>query len=75
MLHSLFDALRNGLAAHREYERLKAMGMRHDPALRAAISRTGHSREACARRREQKLRPQFGQHLRCDAGLGVSPRS
>jgi hypothetical protein len=38
MLHKLVDAVRQGLAAHREYERLKSMGMRHDPALRAALS-------------------------------------
>jgi hypothetical protein len=50
MLHSLLDALRDGLAAHREYERLISLGMCHDPALRAALSQTSHSREACARR-------------------------
>jgi hypothetical protein len=38
MLHKLVDAIRQGLAAHREYERLKSMGMRHDLALRAALS-------------------------------------
>jgi hypothetical protein len=78
MLHSLVDALRDGLAAHREYERLIAMGMCHDPALRAALSKTGHSGQACARyrRRQQKLR--LDQRLRRDSGLvgvGVSPRS
>jgi hypothetical protein len=50
MLHSLLDALRDGLAAHREYERLISLGVGHDPALRAAVSQTSHSREACARR-------------------------
>jgi hypothetical protein len=50
MLHSLLDALRDGLAAHREYERLISLGMGHDPALRAALSQTSHCREACARR-------------------------
>jgi hypothetical protein len=49
MLHSLLDALRKGLAAHREYERFMSMGMRHDPALRAALSETSHSRETSAR--------------------------
>jgi hypothetical protein len=38
MLHKLADAIRQGLAAHREYERLMSMGMRHDLALRAALS-------------------------------------
>jgi hypothetical protein len=48
-LHSLLDALCGGLAAHREYERLMSMGMRHDPALRAALSQASHCREASAR--------------------------
>src|SRR5437660_6259957 len=34
----LYNALRDGLAAHREYERLKSTGMRHDPALRASLN-------------------------------------
>jgi hypothetical protein len=38
MLHKLVDAIRQGLAAHRKYERLISMGMRHDPALRVALS-------------------------------------
>ena len=38
MLHKLADAIRQGLAAHREYERLMSMGMRHDLALKAALS-------------------------------------
>ena len=50
MLHSLLDAFSEGLAAHREYERLTSMGMRHDLALRAALSETSHSREASTRR-------------------------
>jgi uncharacterized protein YjiS (DUF1127 family) len=50
MLHSLLDALREGLAAHREYERFMSMGMRHDPALRAALSATSNCREASPRR-------------------------
>jgi hypothetical protein len=37
MLHKLLDALRDGLAAHREYERLMSMRIHHDPALRAAL--------------------------------------
>jgi hypothetical protein len=45
MLHSLLDAFREGLAAHREYERLTSMGMDHDRALRAALSETSHSPE------------------------------
>jgi hypothetical protein len=50
MLHTLLDAVREGLAAHREYERLISMGMRHDLALRSALSETSHSREASTRR-------------------------
>ena len=50
MLHSLLDAFSEGLAAHREYERLTSMGMRHHPALRAALSEPSHSREASTRR-------------------------
>ena len=38
MLHKLMDAIRHGLAAHREYERFMSMGMNHDRALRAALS-------------------------------------
>jgi uncharacterized protein YjiS (DUF1127 family) len=50
MLHCLLDAFCEGLAAHREYERLMSKGMRHDPALRAALSETSHSWDACAPR-------------------------
>ncbi len=38
MLHKLIDAMYEGLAAHRKYERLMSTGMRHDSALRAALS-------------------------------------
>jgi hypothetical protein len=38
MLHKLVDAIHQGLAAHREYERLMSTGRRHDSALRAALS-------------------------------------
>jgi hypothetical protein len=31
------EALREGLAAHREYEELRSRGMPHDTALRAAL--------------------------------------
>src|SRR5262249_61459752 len=50
MLHSLLDAFCEGLAAHREYERLTSMGMRHDLALRVALSETSDSRRASSRR-------------------------
>jgi len=50
MLHGLLDAFCEGLAAHREYERLTAMGMRHDLALRVALFDTSHGREASTRR-------------------------
>jgi hypothetical protein len=55
MLHTLLDAVREGLAAHREYERLISMGMRHDLALRSALSETSHSREASTRERRFNL--------------------
>ena len=50
MLHNLLDAVCEGLADHREYERLVSMGMRHDPALRAALCQTSHCQEASARK-------------------------
>ena len=50
MLHRLLDAVREGLAAHWEYERLVSMGMHHDLALRAALSQNSHCREASTRR-------------------------
>jgi len=50
MLHNLLDAVCEGLADHREYERLVSMGMRHDPALRTALCQTSHCPEASARR-------------------------
>jgi hypothetical protein len=41
MLHKLMDAIRQRLAAHREYERFMSMGMNHDRALRASTVPTG----------------------------------
>jgi hypothetical protein len=38
ILGAVRDAFHEGLAAHREYERLTSSGMRHDPALRASLS-------------------------------------
>jgi hypothetical protein len=80
MLHGLLDALRDGLAAHREYERLISLGVGHDPALRAAVSQTSHSREACASdcRREKKTPVRLDARMPRDIGLtpiGFSPRS
>jgi hypothetical protein len=49
-LHSLLDAVHEGLAAHREYERLMSMGMRHESALRGALSETCHCRQVSTRR-------------------------
>jgi hypothetical protein len=49
MLHSMLDALREGLAAQREYVRLTSKGMGHDRALSAALSETSRSRQASAR--------------------------
>jgi hypothetical protein len=36
-LSATWGAFREGLAAHREYERLRSSGMSHDKALRAAL--------------------------------------
>jgi hypothetical protein len=36
-LRTIWDAWREGLAAHRQYEQLKSRGIPHDTALRAAI--------------------------------------
>jgi uncharacterized protein YjiS (DUF1127 family) len=49
MLHSLLDAVSEGLAGHREYERLMSMGVGHDSALKVALSETSHSTDASAR--------------------------
>jgi len=51
MLHRLLDAFCEGLAAHRKYERLTSMGMRHDLALRVALFETSHGREVTSTRR------------------------
>ena len=37
MVRNLQVAFREGLTAHREYERLISKGVRHDPALRASL--------------------------------------
>jgi hypothetical protein len=50
MLHGLLDSVCEGLAAHREYERLVSIGIRHAPALRSALCQKSHCREASARR-------------------------
>jgi hypothetical protein len=34
----LFEALREGLAAHRHYEELRSKGIAHDSALRQALA-------------------------------------
>src|SRR5438874_7120187 len=41
MVCDLQIAFREGLAAHREYERLISKGVRHDPALRASLGVSG----------------------------------
>ena len=41
MVRDLQIAFREGLAAHREYERLISKGVRHDPALRASLGVSG----------------------------------
>jgi hypothetical protein len=33
----MYDALREGLAAHRQYEQLRSRGVPHDTALREAL--------------------------------------
>jgi hypothetical protein len=55
MLHSLLDAVREGLAAHREYERLISIGIRHDLALRAAVSEAIVGKRPLAERRSNLL--------------------
>ena len=37
-LRMLFEALREGLAAHRHYEELRSKGIAHDSALRQALA-------------------------------------
>ncbi len=41
MVRNLQVAFREGLTAHREYERLISKGVRHDPALRASLGVSG----------------------------------
>jgi hypothetical protein len=41
MVRNLQVAFREGLTAHREYERLISKGVRHDPALRASFGVSG----------------------------------
>jgi hypothetical protein len=41
MVRDLQIAFREGLTAHREYERLISKGVRHDPALRASLGVSG----------------------------------
>jgi hypothetical protein len=36
-LRMMWDALREGLAAHRQYEELRSRGIHHDTALRQAL--------------------------------------
>jgi hypothetical protein len=56
--HRLLDAVREGLAAHREYERLMSKGVRHDCAIRAAFSEASHSPEASTRKTSiQSVKP------------------
>ena len=50
MLHHLLEAIREGISARRKYERLTAMGIGHDPALKAALSETDRCRQACTHR-------------------------
>jgi hypothetical protein len=38
ILRMLFEALREGLAAHRHYEELRSKGIAHDSALRQALA-------------------------------------
>jgi hypothetical protein len=68
LLRALGDALREGLAAHRNYERLISTEIPHDRALKEALgahpagesryrfltTRTAHSRKAIARRVEAR---------------------
>jgi uncharacterized protein YjiS (DUF1127 family) len=64
MLRDLGDAFRQGLAAHREYERLKSSGMCHDLALgislRAFPSQNSHRQGCCPRPKSLSLGPLSG---------------
>jgi hypothetical protein len=46
VLRDACDALREAMAAHRQYECLRSRGVRHDTALRQALS-IGHSACEC----------------------------
>jgi hypothetical protein len=46
VLRNACDALREAMAAHRQYECLRSKGVRHDTALRQALS-IGHSACGC----------------------------
>jgi hypothetical protein len=56
MLHHLLEAICEAIFAQREYERLTAIGVSHDPALKSALSEAGHSREAGAHKAPPRSR-------------------
>jgi hypothetical protein len=43
-LRTIWDALREGIAAHHQYQHLRSKGIPHDTAVRAALV-TSHSKE------------------------------
>ena len=64
MLRDIGNAFREGLAAHREYERLKSSGISHDLALgaslRASSAESSHRQERCSRAKFFSLGPLIG---------------
>ena len=44
-LHAIYDAWRDALAAHRQYEHLRSRGVPHDAALRESLA-LGHVHRA-----------------------------
>lgn len=61
-LRSTCEALREALAAHRQYEHLKRSGIPHDMAIRLAlgVSHSGKSSPHCASRSQSDHRPDAG---------------
>ena len=66
MVRNLQVAFREGLTAHREYERLISKGVRHDPALRASLgvplAQISHtlSLSCFPRHRMMSIKPEIG---------------
>ena len=61
-LRAIWDALREGIAAHRQYEQLTSRGIPHDTAIRQAfrISHPGVKSAPCGRSPEHHHRSTSG---------------